>query len=355
MGSRDRRELRELAYRYFRIGRLISALPRERQLLLAAMFFADAAELPDCTGYGDDEIVQQFLKTASFPERLDILKNIQPEIKPESLFPLHDQISDVFQKEDYFLSLLQQPLVWIKIRPAKEMQVRKEFREQNIIPSVEEGLRLGFPAESRLNETDSFKKGFFRIQDRSSQMTAESFDPKAGESWWDCCAGAGGKGLALMEKEPDLHLYASDSRASILENLKERHRQAGTRNLSIFQAELDKPLKQKLPQFDGIIADVPCTGSGTWSRNPENLLYFDQAMLDMLPQKQLSILENAWSFLKKGKPLVYITCSIYSRENEAVINAFSERHKAEIAEQKYLEGYRSGAENMFLCRLIKEE
>src|SRR5207253_1776490 len=108
---------------------------------------------------------------------------------------------------------------------------------------------------------------------------------------------------------------------------------------------------KKLPKFDGIILDAPCTGSGTWARNPENLSFFSTDAIGGYQERQIRIMEHLYPFLKTGKPLVYITCSVFKGENEDVVSRFAAKHNVEIEEQKYLEGYRHGAENMFLCRM----
>ncbi|RYD74106.1 MAG: RsmB/NOP family class I SAM-dependent RNA methyltransferase, partial [Sphingobacteriales bacterium] len=154
---------------------------------------------------------------------------------------------------------------------------------------------------------------------------------------------------------PTTKIYASDLRAGVLHNLEERQKLLGKGKVETFLCNLENKIDKKLPQFDGIVADVPCSGSGTWARNPENLSYFDSEVLPVFQQKQLKILENIYPFLKTGKPLVYITCSVFKAENEEVIEKFCAKHSVKIDEQKYLEGYKTGAENIFLCRLIKTE
>ena len=257
---------------------------------------------------------------------------------------------------DFQLSFLRQPPVWIKIKPGKEAEISAELKSENIAFDKYSDQALSFENELKLTDLQSFKKGFFRIQDLSSQLISEYYHASEGETWWDCCAGAGGKSLALLEDNPGIKLYASDIRESILNNLHERHNQAGNRNINIFAADLSQPIiNQKLPEFDGIIVDAPCSGSGTWARNPENLYYFDAETINSYQSRQISILTNAFPFLKTGKPIIYITCSVFKAENEDVISSFAKDNEVNIEEQKYLEGYKNGAENMFICRMIKTD
>jgi len=273
------------------------------------------------------------------------------------IFPFSNHVSEVFQNDAFQYSFLEQPAVWIKMHKGFEKQVLAELQTAGIpFEQHEEKNVLSFQSEAKLTDLKSYKEGYFRIQDLSSQQTAEDFKPKGGENWWDCCAGAGGKSLALLEKEPKINLYASDIRESILNNLYERLPKAAQTRVNIFAIDVTESLKdQKLPAFDGIVLDAPCSGSGTWARNPENLVYFEPDAISDYQQKQLAILNNVYPLLKTDKPLIYITCSVFKEENEEVITRFAENHEFDIEEQKYLEGYKHGSENMFLCRMIKRD
>ena len=234
--------------------------------------------------------------------------------------------------------------------------MQAELKANEINFKAHSELVLSFDNDLKLSDLKSFKEGLFRIQDLSSQSVSQYFKASKGENWWDCCAGSGGKSMALLEDQPDIHLFASDIRESILNNLHERFRIAELKNTNIFAADVTQQiLNQNLPEFDGIIVDAPCTGSGTWARNPENLYYFDPKTVETYQARQLAILENVFPFLKTGKALIYITCSVFKMENEEVIRKFAENHAFKIEEQKYLEGYKQSAENMFLCRMIKTE
>lgn len=210
-------------------------------------------------------------------------------------------------------------------------------------------------AETNLTELQSFKQGFFRIQDLSTQQTANYFKAKENETWWDACAGAGGKSLALKGEDPDVMLFATDKRPAILGNLEERFRIFNIKKFKTFVVNLEEESPENFPMFDGIIADVPCSGSGTWARNPENLLFFSEKDIERYQDKQISILKHIYPKLKSGKPLVYVTCSVFTAENEDVINKFQQQHPdMEVEIQEYIKGYERGAENIFVCRMIKK-
>jgi 16S rRNA (cytosine967-C5)-methyltransferase len=107
--------------------------------------------------------------------------------------------------------------------------------------------------------------------------------------------------------------------------------------------------KQFLPPdgVDLIIADVPCTGSGTWGRSPEWLRSFDPATIEIYHQRQVKIVENLLPFINQRGYLLYITCSVFTKENEAVLEALSEKHPVNILKQQYFIGYPQRGDQLF--------
>jgi 16S rRNA (cytosine967-C5)-methyltransferase len=329
LGGKDRKEIRALAYGFFRLSGALEGKSFEEMAAVAADFIDTPLT------------VDHFLETV-------------PGAHPDKVFPFSEYVSDLFKNTEFQNSFLSQPKVWFRIQPGMEQKVVRELHEADISFESYDSQVKSVQSEEKLTQLKSFQDGSFHIQDLSSQQTADFFKPGAGETWWDCCAGSGGKSLGLLEREKTIHLYASDIRESILNNLVTRLANiAPAIKPNIFAADVSKPLDQELPVFDGIIIDASCSGSGTWARNPENLYYFKPGAIADYATRQLSILENVYPRLKPGKPLIYITCSVFKGENEAVIEAFAQKNNVQIEEQKYFEGYKQSAENMFLCRMIK--
>src|SRR5690606_7324437 len=138
----------------------------------------------------------------------------------------------------------------------------------------------------------------------------------AGEHWWDACAGAGGKSLLLLDQSAGVNLLVSDTRRSILRNLDERFDAAGIKSYrqKIIDLRNDTATVLGDEQFDGIILDAPCTGSGTWGRTPEMLSAFDSQAIGRFAELQRQLATRVIRHLKPGKPLIYITCSVYAEE-----------------------------------------
>jgi 16S rRNA (cytosine967-C5)-methyltransferase len=197
----------------------------------------------------------------------------------------------------------------------------------------------------------------YQVQDLSSQRTGLYFEPKSWEYWWDCCAASGGKSLLLHDIEPTVQLLVSDVREESLKNLEERFQEAGIKK---YQKKVLDLLQNNDPdlhhyEFDGIILDAPCSGSGTWGRTPEMLCYFDTHKIAYFMKLQKAIAGNVVKYLKEGKPLVYITCSVFSQENEEVVNWMQDNLPLKLERSEIIKGYNDKADTMFAARLIKQQ
>ncbi|MBV9250140.1 MAG: RsmB/NOP family class I SAM-dependent RNA methyltransferase [Acetobacteraceae bacterium] len=174
----------------------------------------------------------------------------------------------------------------------------------------------------------SFQSGLVEIQDEGSQLVAALVGAEPGMRVCDWCAGAGGKTLALsMTMANRGQLVACDVSPSRLEGAVRRLRRAGVHNAERHLLEPgDKWAKRRAGMFDRVLVDAPCTGTGTWRRNPDARLRLTEAdLLELLP-KQASILDSARALVRTGGRLIYATCSLLDDENEAQVNGFLARH-----------------------------
>jgi len=173
-----------------------------------------------------------------------------------------------------------------------------------------------------ISRTAAFRSGFVAIQDEASQLVAAlvGYAPYA----LDCCAAPGGKTAAIADRNPDANIVAVElhpHRAALLQRLlrpQPSDQGAGTGKIQIVAADArDLPFAAK---FDRVLADVPCSGTGTLSRNPEIKWRLAYADLADLQQRQLSILRSAMNQVAAGGRLIYSTCSLEKEENENVID-----------------------------------
>lgn len=191
------------------------------------------------------------------------------------------------------------------------------------------GLRAR--GKAYLSKTKAFAKGWVEIQDEGSQLIAHVCDVKPGMQVLDYCAGAGGKTLALaaaMQRKGRIVAMDMDERR--LMRGKERYKKAEVSDIielrPLSEARQAKWLKRQKGKFDVVLCDVPCTGTGTWRRNPDMRWTVYGPPLEELTPIQAEILDRASAAVKPGGKLVYATCSLLPDENENQVEAFLKRH-----------------------------
>jgi len=190
-----------------------------------------------------------------------------------------------------------------------------------------DGLRL----RRRLSvvKGEAFQNGLVEIQDEGSQLVAALVDAQPGMQIADYCAGAGGKTLAMAARMNNKgRVVAMDVYESRLDRSAQRLRRAGAHNVErrAIDADNRKWLKRQAGAFDRVLVDAPCTGTGTWRRNPDARLRTRPADLAELVAVQNDILERARELVRPGGRLVYATCSVLPAENEERMESFLAHH-----------------------------
>ena len=188
------------------------------------------------------------------------------------------------------------------------------------------GLRIA--GRRAVTSGPAFQTGLVEIQDEGSQLVAALVGAGPDMRVADWCAGAGGKTLALaMTMGNRGHIAACDVSAPRLEGAVRRLRRAGVHNVERHLVEPgDKWAKRRAGSFDRVLVDAPCTGTGTWRRNPDARLRLRAEDLAELVPKQAGILAQAARLVRIGGRLVYATCSLLPEENEAQVDAFLAAH-----------------------------
>lgn len=189
------------------------------------------------------------------------------------------------------------------------------------------GLRL--PGRAPIMALDAYKSGLIEIQDEGSQLVALIADAKPGMQVVDFCAGAGGKTLAIAAMMGNKgRVVASDVLEGRLTRAKERFRRAGLHNIETrpLKNERDPWVKRHKGKFDRVLIDAPCSGTGTWRRNPDSRWRpLGPGLSDLVPL-QASILDSAARLARPGGRVIYATCSLLPEENERQVEAFLARH-----------------------------
>ena len=160
-------------------------------------------------------------------------------------------------------------------------------------------------------------------------------------------AASGGKTILLHDYYPQATLTVSDIRESILINLKNRLNRAGIHSYQSFVADVASPQFDLSRKFDLIICDAPCSGSGTWARTPEQLVFFSPDKIEYYVNLQKNIALHASRCLQKGGLFLYITCSVFFRENEEVVDYLQENGGLRLVSQQYFRGYREKGDTLF--------
>ncbi len=221
------------------------------------------------------------------------------------------------------------PPLWLRLADEQHRRaVQNELTGQGFLITAEQGPALAVTGTKGIYELACHKDGRVDVQDLASQEIGQAVDARPGLMIWDCCAGAGGKSLQLAaDLEGTGAVHATDIFEGKLKDLRKRARRAGWANLRAqtwdgaqvpdFGTEINSR-----GGFDRVLVDAPCSGSGTWRRNPDGRLGFAQDQLADLAAVQLSLLETTAGAVRPRGLLVYATCSWLRAENEDVVAAF---------------------------------
>ncbi|ANI77259.1 RsmB/NOP family class I SAM-dependent RNA methyltransferase [Sphingobium sp. EP60837] len=213
------------------------------------------------------------------------------------------------------------------------------FPDAVAIDGLLDGLRLseGWPVE----QSDAWKQGLIEVQDAGSQLISAACAVEPGMTVIDLCAGAGGKTLALAAAlAGEGTLIAADTIRSRLARLAPRAERAGAtfiETLLLDQGHEAGALESLNGRADVVLVDAPCSGTGTWRRNPEARWRLTPARLDRLVQEQARILDFAAPLLAPGGALIYATCALTDREGAGQVRGFLDRHHGWEAEQIRIE------------------
>jgi 16S rRNA (cytosine967-C5)-methyltransferase len=343
-GSTDRKKISSYAYAYCRIGHAQQNKTIQEKII-AGIFLCNQSSEPVLEEFAPD-LNAQIHRSVS--EKLLLLQT-----SIDAIFPHQHLISDTFNKEKFIVSFFNQPLVFIRTRPKKTAIVLEKLIASNVEFKKINETCFALPASSKIETIVEINKEVV-IQDKSSQQVFDyvknnlQLIPNKPQVW-DCCAASGGKSILLHDiLEGNLNLHVSDIRPSIINNLQSRFKEAGMKNYqsSIVDASKTNSSNQ---QYDIIICDAPCTGSGTWARTPEQLIFFKEAEINSFIETQKSITSQALLQLKKTGLFFYITCSVFKAENEAVVNFLEEKFNLQILQMQYIEGYELQADTMFVA------
>ena len=271
-------------------------------------------------------------------------------------FPIANKISSHINAEKFVASHQIQPLLFIRIRPWQKDKVVQKLQAADIEYKEVNENTFAFANTTSLQNILELNKEAV-IQDLNSQAIAELLKlvPTSEEhpiQVWDACAASGGKTILMFDTMSNIRMHLSDVRESILYNADKRLQEAGIRPASVQAIDLTQAFDIKKP-FDFVFADVPCSGSGTWGRTPEQLVYFTEAQLNKYTKLQAQILHNIIPTVKLNGHLLFATCSVFKDENEINVDSLLSTGKFKVVKQQYYTGYEKQADTLFGALLEK--
>ncbi|MEP7252006.1 MAG: Fmu (Sun) domain-containing protein [Ginsengibacter sp.] len=359
-GSKDRKWISSLCYNYFRLGFSVSSAVTLSNKLLLGAFLCDSNPSPLLSSLqpGLNDLMEEH-----FEKKLNAVKD---EFDLHHVFPFTSSLSDKIDEEKFSVSFLRQPKLFIRTRPRQEKKVLGKLGNLNISFEKISHDCLAFSNNEKLTDALRINKEAI-IQDYNSQRAGAFFlkyfpgsnkhfnnrPPNVPINIWDCCAGSGGKSLLAFDLLQPVNLTVTDKRENILFNLKKRFKEAAVKQYRSEVLNLGLNESRWNAEFDMLIADVPCSGSGTWSRTPEQLNFFKESRIDEYSGLQKNIVTHALKGLKSNGLLFYITCSVFKKENEENVKYFLENNDLSLIEMEYLKGYEMLADTLFIAVLRK--
>jgi len=348
VGSKDRRAIRERVYGVLRaINRidwhLGEAEKSARTRVMAAIVLegGDATQHFDGSTHGPAPLSdgEHLLAEALSGKSLDaptMPGHVQVELPEWLADKLKPQFAETFMADMMALNRPAPMDLRVALGRVSRDQAKQSLAKAGIktepTPLSPLGLRL--EAHTDIARTQAFRKGFVEVQDEGSQLLSLLVGAKAGMNVVDYCAGAGGKTLAIADRmgltdgASKGNLVAADIDEKRLERMDKRLSRAKlTDKIKRHVLGADETwITENTGQFDRVLVDAPCTGSGTWRRHPEQKKRLTPERLEDLMATQTDVLNNAAPLTKPGGRLIYATCSLLKEENEQPLKAFLLTH-----------------------------
>lgn len=341
-GSRDRRLFSEVVFSHFRWrGWLVPPLAPDPAAACVLAYLLDAADLHPAmallaqgTPLRDAALTP--LGALDLPDKAACLARATGAPAPSPLALVPAWVPGLLRvapgdAPDAFISralaaFQSPPPTWLRARPGQGPALCAALRAAGVEPSSAAPVAdaLAVPRGINLRALPPSLRGTMEVQDLASQLTGLICGPRPGERWWDACCGSGGKTLHLADLMGGRgSVLATDVRAATLDELDRRLRAAGAAGIT---ARRWDGMTEALPgnAFDGILLDAPCSGIGTWHRNPDARWRLTRPDVDRLAGLQSALLARVARAVRPGGVLVYATCTLTQTENDGVIDRFLE-------------------------------
>ena len=361
-GARDRAFIAETTYDVVRWRRLYAEIAEVKMpysrpnlfRLFTVWATLNGIKIPDWPQFEDtptrrikgrfDEAIQTRAIRESIPDWMDTLGATE--------------LGKTWDKE--IAALNTQAEVILRVNPLKATvkDVQNALSDEDIATTTLSGYPYALQLKERTNvfTTDAFKKGWFEVQDASSQKVAEVLNPAPGERIIDACAGAGGKSLhiaSLMENKGQV--VSLDIYQNKLNELKRRARRNGIHNIETRLIDSTKVIKKLIGKADKVLIDAPCSGLGVLRRNPDTKWKLQPEFLETIKATQRELLDSYSRMVKEGGQMVYATCSILPSENQEQVNKFlKDNEEFTLVKDKKVLSYESGFDGFYMALLKRK-
>lgn len=363
-GSRDRSFIAETTYDIVRWKRLYAKIAEIKEpfdrpnlfRLFCVWATLKGIKLPNWKQFEDTP-------TRKIKGRFDELSKIRKyrESIPDWLDDLGEkELGKKWNVELSALNQLADVILRVNILKTNVEQLKNELHDVDIDTEMIKGTPYALRLLERTNvfTTEAFKKGWFEVQDASSQKVAQLLDPKPGMRIVDACAGAGGKSLHIASLMGNKGLViALDIYDYKLNELKRRAKRNGIFNIDTRVISSTKVIKKLIGKADKVLIDAPCSGLGVLKRNPDTKWKIQPEFLDKIKNTQSELLDSYSRMVKDGGQLVYATCSILPSENEHQVHNFLKRDSGKdfsIIKEENLLPSKTGFDGFYIALLQKK-
>lgn len=356
-GSKDRKFISHLCYCYFRLGKVLEQLVIAERIKLG--LFLCNTEAGAWASLYDEQWLNNWSDDVNL--RIAFVQQHYPAFKLQEIFYWQNELSEGVDGTAFSLSHLVQPFLYLRIRPGFEKTVIQRLRDLEIPFQKITAVSLALANGTKLDDVIRINTEAV-VQDLSSQSIASFITPELvqlnwQQQWkvWDCCTASGGKTILLYDIHKKVEFYLSDVRESMQHQLKQRLEAAQIHHWKFTTADLTQQSAPfgKNQLFDFIVADVPCTGSGTWARTPEQIQYFKPEIIEQYASTQKKIVSNVVESLQKNGYVLYITCSAFKKENEEVAVFIQQKFHLQLIKMELIKGFNNKADTMFAALFHK--
>lgn len=373
-GSKDRKIISHTCYNFYRPGKAFADISAEERLRLAIFICND--DIEEWKFLYEDEWLNNH---TNLENRLAFVQS-KYSFSLQNIFPFYNATSKSLDNDTFARAFFIQPDVFLRIRPGFNDAVINKLQSNNVLYNIIEENCISLAPATNINSVIDVDKeavvqdyasqqvkSFFKMVEKAfsrqlSAISKEEFQNRI--TVWDCCAGSGGKSILAYDVLKHIELTASDIRPSIIQNLKQRFAKAGIKKYKTFVYDAaNQHFNQStfsnrqfpIPNspYDLIICDAPCTGSGTWGRTPEQLYFFDTIKIEEYAIRQQEIVSNSVAYLKTDGFFLYITCSVFEKENEAIADFIQQKLKLKLIKMELIKGYAKKADTMFAALFKK--